>query len=267
MKQIIILYLLIIIIISVSGNDEQTCKETNVNNCINAELNIEGNKCCLLEKNNQKNCELVDEFDYIMFFSKKREYFRAINAYNEIVNGDSHYENEYDIICGAEKYSYRFFTEYEKQIVRKESYCINYYAKSGRGEAIITKDNCYNAELLPSAIEDGYKCAYYEYTFNFKNNIKTFTTCYLFCPETMKSEQDTEMYESIALDLIKSQKEYKCIDEDTMNLEISISTSDGISANYDTNTGKMTVASKENGGKKNNGNLLYYLLLLFLIVI
>ena len=240
------------------------------NRCWTAKLPESGKNCCQYKSNLNTGCYIYTDYELKKYTdSKEIAMYREEEGYSfclerkkkNCLPSDYMY---YDITCDKINFSFEKYTDEEMNIFKNQNHCLNYYYYSIVGNLIVSKEECENAEMLPSTKNMGIKCAYYEFTFTLDNDKKQyFKTCDLLDPEQIKSptKEFIEELDDLGYNYMFYLEDYDKGDEDKYTFTIDISASDGISAKYDSTTGKLI---------ENDSHIIFiskYLFLLFIFLL
>ena len=250
MKYLLLLSL-IYLIISELDEDREKCINTDYTskNCWSADTKVSDYECCLIEYDNidngtpEKSCSFIEKRIGKIYKEKGTvEISKETYGYQMAKQDPSFSPNIgmsyilYKYTC--ENYSFNMesnirFSESEIEILKSEDYCLNYDIFMGNfPEEEVTEEICKNAKILPDSEKEGIKCALFELSFESEN----FKTCHLF--NTNLNELDyltSNMINSIIASGGGS------------SIKIKIS-GDGISSNYDSETGVL-INENENKNK------------------
>ena len=275
MKYLLLLSL-IYSIISDYEEDHEKCINIDYTNknCWLADTKLSDYECCFIEYDNiddgspEKSCTFVEKrIGKIYSVKGMVELYREIYGIERAKNDPSFSPNigiHYIVTTyTCQNYTYNMesnirFSESEIAILKSEDHCLKYdiIFLINNPKEEVTEELCKNAKILPDSEKAGIKCALFELSFG----SKIIKTCNLFNTNSNNLDYLTEDIEAI----IES--------EGVTTFKIKIS-GDGISSNYDSETGELTNENEnKNKSKKRYKNksrfisVSKYLLLALLIL-
>ena len=249
--------ILILLITNVFGDEPNSvCPYGNVSKdeCISKETNSPGFQCCLISNSDSSQCLSLENDGFIVYTNPKLK-----KIYNEeikliyLLEGDEPDDQfNIEIACKDEtitnlKADYDP-TDEDKTIFESGKHCLNYFFNPGE----VTKEICQNAQVFKKTSEAGIKCGFYEIEITDEDGSKSnFKACYFVYNNLLKGEQDSKiLFNSVAKGRIIFQSMTSSID---FSYTLNFSSSDGLYANYDSKTNKITVfKSPSLDGSKTN---------------
>jgi hypothetical protein len=177
-------------------------------------------------------------------------------------------------------FGYETYTENELKILDSDTHCLRYFYRymnvenfqydEEKGKYIlkqVTNNECFNANLLQSSIDEGLTCGYYEFKINYiDGTTDNLTTCYLYNENFYINGEFDEQTQSELQSLINLYS--------SQNGKISksyitqFSDSEGNTYVFDSSTGKME-SSNSNPNSNSNGafyKINFLILILFSIL-
>ena len=255
----------------------QTCEDfTTVENCKNTNIQSQENYCCYISKkdsNEEGKCKSMPRiFTSIIQNSQTLALFREdMLFYNEgediIPNPNKNnikVEFNYEDINKEVDISYFYYSEEEKNfILNSNEHCFEYYDQSTENDMQVSKEICQNGKFTQFATDAGLKCVFANITFISRREKKeNFKTCFPFLTEDLKNGELNEFTKSYLKDI--SNDIFPGESDITYELKAE---GNGISASYNSQTGKMTNEKKSKRSKSDMVNVSSkYLILIFLIL-
>ena len=278
MKSKMIIILLISIYSNCQGqiennenNDEKLCNEVDYNNndCWSVELKSKNNICCLTNEPNYNNlseiitqCSIISYEDFNIYSNPKlkamiREIngFNSIDSFNEELNNDIDTYFEFEALCKDGNISYNSdeskYTNEEINILKSNTHCLYYYSNSYEITSI-TKEKCFNANLLESTKDEGIECGYYNFEITYDGEIKkNIQTCYLLNLDNLNTKQLDNFIQNEMDSFVNIYSEYKSI-----SYEIEIFGPDGNSFKYNKAFSNEEIIYDNHVGNNENGNII-----------
>ena len=229
------------------NNDEKICNELDYNNndCWSVELKSNNNICCLTNEPNYNNlsevitkCSILSYENFIIYSNPKlkaiiREIngFNSIDSFNEELNNDIDTIFEFEALCKDGNLTYNSeefkFTNEEINILKSNTHCLYYYSNSYEINSI-SKEKCFNANLLQSTKDEGIECGFYNFEITYNDDIKkNIQTCYLLNLDNLNTKQLDDFVKNEMDSFVNIYSEYESI-----SYEIEIIGVDGNSFKY-----------------------------------
>jgi len=262
-------FLLFLALILFVHSDDECEAFTNADSCKNHKLSYTDYYCCGMtykegpkkEIENSFRCTITPKEIAKMFVDEQtkalyREFMFIEGNGEDFIPNDSQ-STKIQIDCkdlNTEIDSSFFsFSEDDKKLINE--HCIIYHYQTLEEVFKASYETCKKGELTKYAKDAGFKCVYADINFKSKNgDIENFQTCFPFSKEDIKKGKLNELLKSY-LDEVFSKEIFP--GESDPNYDFKVK-GDGISASYDSKTGKLN--------KSDMIKINMYLILLFLIL-
>ena len=248
------------------------------------------------ENNDESTCMYIAmSFDLLKNTSEDKAYKEYLKELFGYINNGIYYIDDYGkriypaniklnqtFICkeGTTKISigYDVYTQNEIKIIESEKHCLKYFYRYLFNENYeyneenlfslkpVSRNECFNADLLKSSKYTVISCGYYEFKIKYVGGTsKKLTTCYLVNPNFYKNgefdSQTKSELESFILYINRQNGEY------SQSYEATFSDSQGNTYVYNSLTGKIessTTSNSSNGSSFVNLNFIILFIFLFL---
>ena len=201
------------------------------------------NYCCFKSEkiNNDYNneCLIISSNEYkIMSDLKHKAMMKELILFGRKNENLFNFVYEQKIVCRYESSKIdinKFGNEDDINILNSNNHCLYYFNQTMiKGKHIsISKDTCFNADLLEDSKDFNIECGYFDFTLIYKNGVKkSYQTCYLFNPNFLNYKQ-FDYYTKLNIESIKDK--YLAEDENKnkfISFTIDISLSNEISVKY-----------------------------------
>jgi hypothetical protein len=260
------------------NKNSQICKSIdNKDICLNKDLQSSIFVCCMaiIQYDDEEAqdldsfCTISEKANLEIFHDKRLSIlYKEVDGYESSKKGslkqegDTHYKYEYYCKDGNYTLDSNLFTytQEEIEILSSKEHCL-YYHDQAINEQITASDSlCQNGKLNKFATDEGFKCGYFDITFNLKDgNTENLKTCYIISKVDIKS--GTLNYSTKKL---LDEYAYRISNGyNDVTYTIEISSGDDISASYNSKDERLTDHKNESDMIK----VSKYLTLLFLILI